>query len=105
MPLLRDDVDFCWRVHAAGHRVRVVTDAVVYHLEATARNRRAASAAPRPHRMDRRNALFTLLANLPAGPAFSALLSNAACRSCAPCSSCWSNGPGLPSTSSPGPVR
>ncbi len=78
MPLLRDDVDFCWRVHAAGHRVRVVTDAVVYHLEAAARNRRAASAAPRPHRMDRRNALLTLLANLPAGPAFSALVSNAA---------------------------
>ena len=61
MPLFRDDVDFCWRVHAAGHRVRVVTDAVVYHLEATARNRRAASAAPRPRRMDRRNALLTLL--------------------------------------------
>ena len=76
MPLLRDDVDFCWRVHAAGHRVRVVTDAVVYHLEATARNRRAPSAAPRPRRMDRHNALLTLLANLPLGPALSALAGN-----------------------------
>jgi GT2 family glycosyltransferase len=76
MPLLRDDVDFCWRVHAAGHRVRVVTDAVVYHLEASARNRRSPSAAPRPHRMNRRNALLTLLGNLPAGPALSALVGN-----------------------------
>ena len=76
MPLLRDDVNFCWRVHAAGHRVRVVTDAVVYHLEATARNRRAPSAAPRPHRMDRHNALLTLLANLPLWPALSALAGN-----------------------------
>ena len=76
MPLLRDDVNFCWRVHAAGHRVRVITDAVVYHLEATARNRRAPSAAPRPHRMDRHNALLTLLANLPLWPALSALAGN-----------------------------
>ena len=76
MPLFRDDVDFCWRVHAAGHRVRVVTDAVVYHLEATARNRRAASAAPRPRRMDRHNALLTLLGNLPLRPALSALAGN-----------------------------
>ena len=76
MPLLRDDVHFCWRVHAAGHRVRVITDAVVYHLEATARNRRTPSAAPRPRRMDRHNALLTLLANLPLGPALSALAGN-----------------------------
>jgi GT2 family glycosyltransferase len=76
MALLRDDVDFCWRVHAAGHRVRVITGAVVYHLEATARNRRMASAAPRPRRMDRHNALLTLLANLPLGPALSALAGN-----------------------------
>jgi GT2 family glycosyltransferase len=76
LPLLRDDVDFCWRVHAAGHRVRVITDAVVYHLEATARNRRAASAAPRPRRMDRHNALLTLLGNLPLLRALTALAGN-----------------------------
>ena len=76
MPLFRDDVDFCWRVHAAGHRVRVVTDAVVYHLEAAARNRRSPSAAPRPRRADRHNALFTLLANLPLAPAAAALAGN-----------------------------
>ena len=48
MPLYREDVDFCWRVQAAGYRVRVITDAVVYHVEASARKRRQASAAPRP---------------------------------------------------------
>jgi GT2 family glycosyltransferase len=76
MALFREDVDFCWRVHAAGYRVRVITDAVAYHLEASARNRRVASAAPRPERADRRNALLTLLANLPAWPAFAALAGN-----------------------------
>jgi len=76
MALFREDVDFCWRIHAAGHRVRVITDAVAYHLEATARNRRVASAAPRPERTDRRNALLTLLTNLPARPAFAALAGN-----------------------------
>jgi GT2 family glycosyltransferase len=29
MALFREDVDFCWRVHEAGHRVRVITDAVL----------------------------------------------------------------------------
>ncbi len=76
MALFRDDVNFCWRIHAAGYRVRVVTDAVVYHLEASARNRRAASAASRPERTDRQNALVTLLTNLPTGPAFGALIGN-----------------------------
>ena len=76
MALFREDVDFCWRVHAAGYRVRVITDAVVYHLEASARNRRVASAAPRPQRTDRQNALLTLLTNLPARPAFTALIGN-----------------------------
>jgi GT2 family glycosyltransferase len=76
MVLFWEDVDFCWRIHAAGYRVRVVTDAVVYHLEASARNRRLASAAPRPERTDRQNALVTLLTNLPIGPALAALIGN-----------------------------
>ena len=100
MPLLRDDVDFCWRVHAAGHRVRVITDAVVYHLEATARNRRAPAAAPRPRRMDRHNALLTLLANLPLWPPLSALAATWSCPPCAPCSSCSRSARGPPWTSS-----
>jgi GT2 family glycosyltransferase len=76
MRLFREDTDFCWRVQAAGHRVRVITDAVVYHVEASARNRRQASAAPRPWRQDRRNALLVLAGNLPARPMLSSLAGN-----------------------------
>ena len=76
MLLYREDVDFCWRVQAAGYRVRVITDAVVYHVEASARNRRQASAAPRRGRQDRRNALLVLLGNLPAGLMILALAGN-----------------------------
>ncbi len=68
MRLFREDVDFCWRAQAAGYRVRLVTGAVMYHAEASARNRRQTSAAPRPRREDRRNALTTLVGNMPAGP-------------------------------------
>jgi GT2 family glycosyltransferase len=74
--LYRDDLDFCWRVQAAGFRVRVITDAVIYHAEASARNRRQASAAPRRGRQDRRNGLLVLLTNLPAGPMLAALAGN-----------------------------
>jgi GT2 family glycosyltransferase len=76
MLLYREDTDFCWRVRAAGYRVRVITDAVVYHVEASARNRRQASAAPRRGRQDRRNALLVLLGNLPGGPVLSAFAGN-----------------------------
>jgi GT2 family glycosyltransferase len=76
MMLYREDVDFCWRVQAAGYRVRVITDAVMYHVEASARNRRQASAAPRRGRQDRRNGLLVLFGNLPAGPMLSALAGN-----------------------------
>jgi GT2 family glycosyltransferase len=74
--MYRDDLDFCWRVQAAGFRVRVITDAVIYHAEASARNRRQASAAPRRGRQDRRNGLLVLLTNLPAGPMLAALAGN-----------------------------
>ena len=43
LKLFRDDVDFCWRVQAAGYRVQVVTDAVLYHRELSARRRRPAN--------------------------------------------------------------
>ena len=76
MRLFREDTDFCWRVQAAGYRVRVVTDAVVYHVEATARNRREASAVQHRRRQDRRNALLVLTGNLPARPMLSALAGN-----------------------------
>jgi GT2 family glycosyltransferase len=66
MALFREDVDFCWRVHAAGYRVRVITDAIVYHAEASARRRRPVSVARRPRQLDRTNAMLTLIGNLPA---------------------------------------
>jgi len=77
--LFRDDVDFGWRVHAAGYRVVVVSDAVVYHAEASARGLRDIGVPiGSPRRRDRRNALHVLLANLPAGPAARALVRNLA---------------------------
>ncbi|HEY3734686.1 MAG TPA: glycosyltransferase [Streptosporangiaceae bacterium] len=76
--LFREDVDFCWRVHAAGYRVRVITDSVVYHVEAAARGRRQISATPHPRRLDRRNALFVLFANLPLAAMVASLCGNLA---------------------------
>ena len=75
--LFRDDIDFCWRVGGAGHRVLIVTDAVAYHAEAAARRRRHIHAtSDHPRRIDRRNALYVLLANLPLGAMLAALLRN-----------------------------
>ncbi len=76
--LFRDDIDFCWRVIAAGYRVKLVTDAVVHHVEASARRYRPISAPSgerpgRPHHLDRRNALLVLFANLPAAPMLAAI--------------------------------
>ena len=67
IPLMRDDVDFCWRVHSAGHRVLVAPGAVLRHAEAAARERRPIDAArpspARPHRVDKAGAVYTLLVN------------------------------------------
>jgi GT2 family glycosyltransferase len=76
MALFREDVDFCWRIHAAGYRVRVITDAVVYHVEASARRRRSISVARRPRQLDRRNAMLTLIGNLPARPMLTSAIGN-----------------------------
>ncbi len=62
--LFRDDLDFCWRVQAAGYRVQVVTDAVLYHRELAARRRRPAEGAS-ARVLDRRNAVYVLAVNLP----------------------------------------
>jgi GT2 family glycosyltransferase len=65
LSFFRDDIDFCWRVRAAGHRVVVVTDAVVLHAEAASRGRRDVPGRwSRPHRIDRANAMLVLLTNL-----------------------------------------
>ncbi len=69
LPLMRDDIDFCWRAHAAGYGVRVVTDAVVYHRELSARHiRKVTAAGGHPRLLDRRGALYVFAANLPVGP-------------------------------------
>lgn len=59
--LFRDDVDFGWRAYAAGHRVLVAPDAIVFHAEAAARGERQ----PAFPAVDRRSALLVLFANLP----------------------------------------
>ncbi len=76
MGLFREDVDFCWRVHAAGFRVRVITDAVVFHAQAAARRRRSVSVGRRPQLLNRRNALLTLTGNLPLVPMLKSLAGN-----------------------------
>ena len=67
LELFRDDVDFGWRVHSAGHSVLVVTSAIGYHAQAASMERRAIDieGAPlhRPLLLDRRNAAYVLLAN------------------------------------------
>ncbi|ARF62093.1 family 2 glycosyl transferase [Streptomyces violaceoruber] len=67
LPLMRDDVDLCWRAHLAGHRVLVAPDAVLRHAEASARERRPIDCAGRsvagPHRVDKAGAVFTMLVN------------------------------------------
>jgi len=69
LPLMRDDLDFCWRVHAAGYDIRVITDAVVYHRDLSARHiRKAPAAGGHPRLADRRGALYVFAANVPFGP-------------------------------------
>ena len=67
LPLFRDDVDLGWRVNAAGHRVVVVPAATARHARAATTGRRSLGAVRgRPSGVDRRHALFVLLANAPA---------------------------------------
>ncbi|MBT2404121.1 MULTISPECIES: glycosyltransferase family 2 protein [unclassified Streptomyces] len=69
LPLMRDDVDLCWRAQSAGHVVLVAPDAVMRHAEASARERRTVDCAGRgtasPHRVDKAGAVYTMLANSP----------------------------------------
>ncbi|MEW2418789.1 glycosyltransferase [Streptomyces sp. NPDC046866] len=69
LPLMRDDVDLCWRAQSAGHSVLVAPDAVLRHAEAAARERRTVDCAGRtavgPHRVDKAGAVYTMLANSP----------------------------------------
>ncbi|SPL95310.1 Glycosyl transferase, family 2 [[Actinomadura] parvosata subsp. kistnae] len=77
LPLFRDDLDLCWRVRNAGHKVLNVTSAVAWHAEAAARRRRRITVSgDHPRRLDRRNAIFVVMANLPFGAMVWALLRN-----------------------------
>ncbi|GIH89707.1 glycosyltransferase [Planobispora siamensis] len=79
LPIFRDDLDLCWRVRSAGHRVQNVTRAVAWHAEAAHRRRRRITVSgDHPRRLDRRNAMFVVLANLPLRPLLWALLRNIA---------------------------
>lgn len=67
LALFRDDVDFGWRARVAGHSVIVVTEAVAFHAQASATERRSididGALLHRPLLLDRRNAAYVLLAN------------------------------------------
>lgn len=63
LPLFRDDLDFCWRVHRAGGRVLVAPEAVIHHREASAHGRRIDGV--RPHRADREAAVHVLVSQAP----------------------------------------
>ncbi len=76
MGLFMEDIDFCWRVHAAGYRVRVITDAVVFHVRAATKHKRPVSVGRRAQMLDRRNGLLTLLGNLPVRPMLAAAAGN-----------------------------
>ncbi|MEU5521145.1 glycosyltransferase [Streptomyces sp. NPDC047860] len=67
LPLMRDDVDLCWRAHSAGYRVLIAPDAIVRHAEAASRERRTVDCVGRtsasPHKVDKAGAVYTLLVN------------------------------------------
>ena len=67
LELFRDDVDFGWRVRTAGHSIVVSTEAIGYHAQAAANERRPIDVKGaflhRPLLLDRRNAAYVLLAN------------------------------------------
>ena len=67
LELFRDDVDLGWRAHIAGYSVICVGEAILYHAEAAASERRSVDVRDallhRPLLLDRRNAAFVLLAN------------------------------------------
>ncbi|HEY6935363.1 MAG TPA: glycosyltransferase family 2 protein [Marmoricola sp.] len=63
LPLFGNDIDFGWRAVRAGHRLLVVPDAVMFHVEAAHRGRRSGPLAARPRREERAGAVYTLLVN------------------------------------------
>ncbi len=67
LPIFGNDLDLGWRAAQAGFRTVVVPSAVVFHAEAAHRGvRRTPLTGRHTHYAERRAALFTLLANMPA---------------------------------------
>jgi GT2 family glycosyltransferase len=67
LPIFGNDIDFGWRAAAHGHRTVAVPQAIVFHAEAAHRGtRRTPLTGRHTHYQERRAALFTLLANVPA---------------------------------------
>ena len=67
LALFRDDVDLGWRARVAGYQVICVAEAIAFHAEASASERRAVDVSEaflqRPLLLDRRNAAYVLLVN------------------------------------------
>lgn len=64
LPVLGTDIDLGWRAAAAGARVVVAPDAVVFHAEAGHRGLRPSVLLGRhPHQADRRSHVLVVLAN------------------------------------------
>ena len=64
LPVFRDDLDLGWKVNSTGHRVLVVPEARIRHVRAATTGRRETDAAPgRATGIDRRNALYVMLAH------------------------------------------
>jgi GT2 family glycosyltransferase len=67
LALFRDDVDLGWRARVAGFTVKCIPEALVFHVEASANERRPIDVSEaflhRPLLLDRRNAAYVLLAN------------------------------------------
>ena len=67
LELFRDDIDLGWRANIAGYSVICVGEAILYHAEAAASERRTVDVRDailhRPLLLDRRNAALVLLAN------------------------------------------
>ncbi len=64
LPIFGNDIDFGWRVAAAGYTTLVVPASVVFHAEAAHRGvRRTPLTGRHTHYQERRAALYTLLAN------------------------------------------
>ncbi|MGL5857452.1 MAG: glycosyltransferase [Angustibacter sp.] len=63
LPLLRDDIDLCWRAHLSGHRVVLAPGAVVADAQASTRGlRRVDAVSGDIRRVDRQHGMHVALA-------------------------------------------